>query len=62
MFLFLINTCKTNNKNKYGHHIKIDGPSEVIYSPNKPLPCGAKVWIETDSKYLNIDGLNFDAE
>jgi hypothetical protein len=55
-------TCKTYNKNKYGHHIKIDGPSEVIYSPDKPLSCGAKVWIETDSKYVSIDGLNFDVD
>lgn len=22
--------------------------AKVVYSPDKPLPCGAKVWIETD--------------
>ena len=25
-----------------------DVVAAVIYSPDKPLPCGAKVWIETD--------------
>jgi len=23
------------------------GESEVIYSPDKPLDCGAQVWVET---------------
>jgi hypothetical protein len=27
--------------------IKILGPSSVIYSPDKPLSCGARVWVET---------------
>ena len=25
----------------------VDGLTEVVYSPDKPLSCGAKVWIET---------------
>ena len=25
----------------------MDGLTEVVYSPDKPLSCGAKVWIET---------------
>jgi hypothetical protein len=33
----------------------IQGSSRVIYSPDKPLSCGAKVWIETDSEVI-IDG------
>jgi hypothetical protein len=24
--------------------------AKVIYSPDKPLPCGARVWIETQNK------------
>jgi len=24
----------------------------VVYQPDKPLPCGAKVWVETD---LNVE-------
>lgn len=33
----------------YGDEVLIHGPSRVVYSPDAPLPCGAKVWIETDS-------------
>lgn len=40
-------TVKTYNSNVYGHRVKIHGPSEVVYRPNKPLSCGAKCWIET---------------
>ena len=43
-------TVKTSKSNTYGHQVNILGPSEVIYSPDKPLSCGAKVWIETESK------------
>ena len=49
-------TCKTYKSNTYGHEVDIDGPSKVVYSPDKPLSCGARVWIETDSKYVTIDG------
>ena len=45
-------TCKTGGKNIYGDRVKIMGPSEVIYSPDKPLSCGAKVWVETHSEVL----------
>jgi hypothetical protein len=27
----------------------------VVYSPDKPLSCGAKVWIETESEVI-VDG------
>lgn len=42
-------TVKTYKHNFYGHTVTIHGPSQVVYSPDKPLSCGAKVWIETDS-------------
>ena len=42
-------TVKTSKSNTYGHEVEIMGPSKVIYSPDKPLSCGARVWIETDS-------------
>ena len=42
-------TCKTSKSNTYGHTVSIDGPSTVIYSPDKPLSCGARVWIETNA-------------
>ena len=43
-------TVKTSKSNTYGHEVVIHGPSKVIYSPDKPLSCGAKVWIETQNE------------
>jgi hypothetical protein len=43
-------TVKTYKSNDYGHEVLIHGESKVVYSPNKPLPCGARVWVETESK------------
>jgi hypothetical protein len=40
-------TVKRGKSTYYGHQVFIAGPSHVIYRPEKPLPCGAKVWIET---------------
>ena len=43
-------TCKTYKSNTYAHEVIIDGPSRIVYSPDKPLSCGAKVWIETEAE------------
>lgn len=43
-------TVKTYKSNDYASSVTIHGPSRVVYSPDKPLSCGAKVWIETESK------------
>ena len=48
-------TVKTSKANTYGHEVVIHGPSKVVYSPDKPLSCGARVWIETESKVDVID-------
>lgn len=42
-------TVKTYKSNQYAHSVRIDGPCRVVYSPDAPLSCGARVWIETDS-------------
>ena len=42
-------TIKTYKSNTYAHAVNIKGPSRVVYSPDKPLNCGARVWIETES-------------
>lgn len=47
-------TCKTYKTNDYAHRVKINGPSEVVYSPDKPLSCGARVWIVADSNDVEI--------
>ena len=43
-------TVKTSHSNRYAHSVDILGPSTVIYRPDKPLSCGARVWIETESE------------
>jgi hypothetical protein len=43
-------TVKTYKSNTYAHRVTINGPSAVVYSPDKPLSCGARVWIETESQ------------
>jgi len=53
-------TVKTSKSNIYASEVEIKGPSKVIYSPDKPLPCGAKVWIETNEKIVLDNGLCLD--
>ena len=43
-------TVKTSKSNDYVHEVEILGPSKIVYSPDKPLSCGAKVWIETEAE------------
>jgi hypothetical protein len=48
-------TCKTYKSNDYANEVIIYGQdgkiaAKVVYSPDKPLSCGAKVWIETENK------------
>lgn len=47
-------TVKTYKTNVYANTVSIEGPSRVVYSPDKPLSCGARVWIETEGK-VTID-------
>ena len=49
-------TVKNYKENVKCDGVKIEGPSEVIYSPDKPLPCGAKVWIETHAPVTPLFG------
>lgn len=48
-------TVKQGKTNRYAHSVSILGPSRVVYSPDKPLSCGAKCWIETCSP-VRLDG------
>jgi hypothetical protein len=48
-------TCKTYKSNEYTNEVIIYGQdglpaAKLIYSPDKPLSCGAKVWIETTNE------------
>ena len=40
-------TIKQGGKTTYATRVKVVGEMELVYSPDKPLSCGAKVWIET---------------
>ena len=45
-------TVKTYKSNTYGKEVLIRDPqgcvvARVVYQPDNPLPCGARVWIET---------------
>ena len=53
-------TVKTSKSNTYAHQVEIldkDGnvAATIIYSPDKPLSCGAKVWIETTNEVVLHD-------
>ena len=43
-------SVKTYKSNTRAHEVEVLGPSRLVYSPTKPLSCGARVWIETTSE------------
>ena len=43
-------TVKTYKENIKGDTVQINGASTVVYKPEHPLSCGAKVWIETKAE------------
>ena len=45
-------TVKTSKNNYYADEVEIKGKCTVRYSPNKPLSCGARVWIETKDEVI----------
>ena len=53
-------TCKTYKSNTYAHEVIIYGQdgkeaARVVYSPEKPLSCGAKAWVETHNRVETIE-------
>ena len=49
--------CRIQNEfgTKYAKEVIINGPSRLVYSPDKPLRCGARLWIETDAEIKLIE-------
>jgi hypothetical protein len=45
-------TVKDYRRNRRASSVTINGPSQVVYSPDKPLPCGARCWIETEAEVI----------
>jgi len=54
-------TVKDYKQNRKGHTATIRDPltglvvAQVVYRPDSPLACGARVWIETDLP-VEVDG------
>ena len=53
--------CRVEAKGKvwYGSQVDILGPSSMIYSPDKPRKCGARLWIETDDEVVIHNKVSF---
>lgn len=47
------------NRTRYCMEVAIHGPSRMIYRPNEPLPCGAKLWIETEAELTLLHEMNY---
>ena len=54
-------TVKTYKSNTYANEVYISGPCKVVYSPDKPLSCGAKVWIETEHEVRPVEEIEYGA-
>ena len=53
-------TVKKGSSNRYGNRVDIldaigNIVASVVYSPDKPLSCGAKVWIQTENPVVIHD-------
>lgn len=58
-------TIKSGKRNSYAHQANIldkEGNviASVIYRPDNPLKCGARVWIETYNKVVTTNDLELD--
>lgn len=45
-------TTKNRGKTITSQNVDIRGESRMVYSPDKPLPCGARVWMETRAEVV----------
>jgi len=43
-------TVKEGKKNTYTNEVIIHGPSKIVYTPEKPLSCGARAYIITEAE------------
>jgi hypothetical protein len=41
---------KDYRQNRRGMRVELEGPATFVYSPGKPLSCGAVAWVETRGK------------
>jgi hypothetical protein len=43
---------------RYCMEVHIKGESLMVYRPDRPRPCGAKLWIETEADVVLIGAIN----
>jgi hypothetical protein len=43
-------TAQTSKGPHKGWEVEVRGPSKLVYSPGRPLSCGATVWVETHAE------------
>lgn len=43
-----ISIQRPGEKVAYAHEVRVVGDSILVYRPDKPLRCGARVWIECE--------------
>ena len=41
-------TIRRGKKIEYANSVRLIGNVRIVYNPDKPLNCGARVWIEAD--------------
>ena len=51
-------SIKTYKETVTANKVHIEGPSTLVYKPDKPLSCGAKAWIETECLVIAIGELD----
>jgi hypothetical protein len=49
-------TVKSSRGNTKALRVVVEGPSEIVYSPDRPLACGARVWVETTAPVIAYRG------
>jgi hypothetical protein len=37
---------------EYAHEVRLIGEARVVYRPDQPLKCGARLWIEADDAVI----------
>jgi hypothetical protein len=56
-------TVKYRGGNFYGHSAIIRDRAgreigRMVHSPDKPLSCGARVWVQLDDRYVTVEATN----
>lgn len=61
MAVWAVKTYKSNTEASHADII-VDGKivASVVYRPDKPLSCGARVWIETTEQVVVLDAMAAD--